>query len=145
MHPVFTQKTANWSALRISQVLPNTTKRKTGWQFHFSVQWKPRQDGSRGGRWRGMFRLLDYSYTECGEHSERYTDTSAGSLTAGLPCGYHFICEIVTLFEVRLGDSMVEFLGGKSNATPENSHPLSWEGTVLLLFDVQGSVRETDY
>lgn len=71
-------------------------------------------------------------------------ETNAGSLTAGLPCGYHLICEIVILFEIRLGDSMVNFSGGKSNAPPKNSHPLSWEGTMLLLFDVQGSVRKTD-
>jgi hypothetical protein len=37
---------------------------------------------------------------------------------------------------------MVSFLGGKSNATLRNSHPLYWDGA-MLLFNMQGSERET--
>lgn len=139
MHPVFTQKRANGSDLRISRVFPNTTKLKTMWQFYFSVQWKPQQEGSHGGKWRGMFRLLDYIATRNADSSQ-YRDRR-----------WIINSRFVIILSVRLWSFLrsdweivygQSFSGGKSNATPKNSHPLSWEGTMLLLLDVQGSVRE---
>lgn len=54
-----------------------------------------------------------------------------------------FNCQIMILGEIRSRDSIVSFSGGKSNTTPRNSHPPYWDGAMLLLFNVQGSVRET--
>lgn len=54
-----------------------------------------------------------------------------------------FSCQIMILCEIRSRDSTVSFSGGKSNTTLRNSHPLYWDGATLLLFNVQGSVRET--
>lgn len=85
-----------------------------------------------------IFRVLDY--IQWNAKSSRYnTETSARSSIAGLTFGYFTFSSVrLILYEIRSGGCMDRFSGGQLNATPRNSHPLSWDGTMLLWVNVQG-------
>ena len=67
------------------------------------------------------------------------TEISARSSIVGLTFSYFTFSSVrLILYEIRLGDCIDSFSSVQLNATPRNSHPLSWDGTMLLWVNLQG-------